>query len=188
MAFKLQFIYVATKFVSGSGNGPFLSNERCRASPCPFFLLKGCLAAGNVCDLLWQLAEWNLWCQKGTQRQPLNMSWGTAQFSLLWLWNKEEKQQRNLDVSSDEDSTLGLLENSGAVQVLVLSRVIISRGKSTCFHYISPQFKKKKKKNVVILTHQLPTQSFKRNHIPLTKHSILPCLLGAAASLHSLLV
>lgn len=152
MAFKLQFIYVATKFVSGSGNGHFLSNERCRVSPCPFFLLKGCLAAGNVWDLFWQLAEWNLWCHKGTQRQPLNMSWGTAQFSLLWLWNKEEKQQRNLeekqqrtlDVSSDEDSTLGLLGNSGAVQVLVLARVIVSRGKSTCFHDISPRLKKKK--------------------------------------------
>lgn len=90
---------------------------------------------------------------KGTQRQPLNMSWGTAQFSLLWLWNKEEKQQRNLeekqqrtlDVSSDEHSTLGLLENS------VRSCSSSCSGKSNClkrqihmFSWYKSPIKKKK--------------------------------------------
>lgn len=41
------------KFVSGSGRRHFLSNGRCRVSPCPFSLLRGYLAAGNVCDLFW---------------------------------------------------------------------------------------------------------------------------------------
>lgn len=53
-----------------------------------------------------------------SRKKFLNVSWGTlsvsslhvtVQFS-LWLWNKEQKQQKNLDLSSDEDSTFGLLE------------------------------------------------------------------------------
>lgn len=113
-------------------NGHFLSNERCRVSPCPFFLLKGCLAAGTSVTYSGSWPNGTSDVRKSCKDRLWTCPEVPAQLS-LWLRNKEEKQQRNLALSSEEDSTFVLLDNSGAVQVHVLAKVIVSRGKSSFF-------------------------------------------------------
>lgn len=108
-------------------------------------------------DSLWPVpvAGWtdHLMSREVTQRQFLNISWGSVRVTALhrtilcslWLWNKEHKQQKNLHLFSDENSMFGLLENTKwpAIQVLVLAKAIVSRGKSSCFNFITLWLKKR---------------------------------------------